>query len=110
MTGEPVILTPAARLIAAAAIDEVCDHRAWCALAVNVRTNHVHVVLEGCDSPSIALATMKGWSTRRLRDAGEVGPTTRLWSRHGSTRFLWSDGAVQRAVAYVVEWQDERRG
>jgi hypothetical protein len=53
---------------------------------------------------------MKAWSTRRLRDAGEIETTTRLWSRHGSTRFLWSDRAVQRAVAYVAEWQDERRG
>jgi REP element-mobilizing transposase RayT len=89
------------------AIFEVCGHRAWTLLALNVRTNHVHVVLAaGASPPGPVLVSLKAWSTRRLREAGVVGVATRVWSRHGSTRYLWSEAAVQRAVSYVVEWQD----
>jgi len=106
MTGEPVLLSRVARRIVHAAIGEVCEHRVWSLLALNARTNHVHVVLAACDSPAVAMVTFKAWSTRRMREAGIMGPEARIWSRHGSTRYLWTEPAVQRAVAYVTQWQD----
>jgi REP element-mobilizing transposase RayT len=105
MHDEPVVLTPAARSLIDMAIRDVCEHRRWSLTAVNVRTNHVHVVLGGCDEPDRAMAAFKAWSTRRMREAGLADGEARVWARHGSTRCLWSEEAVQRAVAYVIEGQ-----
>jgi REP element-mobilizing transposase RayT len=105
MTCDPMVFSPVARKVVDASIREVCTFRSWSLLALNVRTNHVHVVLAGCDVPNRAMATFKAWSTRRLREAGVAEQEARVWARHGSTRYLWSEDAVQRAVRYVVEGQ-----
>jgi REP element-mobilizing transposase RayT len=106
MTDEPMLLSTDARLVVHRAIVEVCEHRVWKPLALNVRTNHVHVVLAAGAAPERAMGTFKAWSTRRLREEGFAGPDARVWSRHGSTRYLWSEETVRRAVSYVVDWQD----
>jgi REP element-mobilizing transposase RayT len=106
MTGDPMVFSGVARKVVDVSIREVCRLRSWSLLALNVRTNHVHVVLAGCEVPSRAMASFKAWSTRRLREAGAAEQEARVWARHGSTRYLWSEEAVQRAVGYVVEWQD----
>jgi len=106
MTSEPMLLSPAAREIVHIAIREVCEFRSWSLLASNVRSNHVHVVLAQCELPDRAMATFKAWSTRRLREAGVADSEARVWARHGSTKYLWSDEAAREAVEYVVEWQD----
>jgi REP element-mobilizing transposase RayT len=106
MTHEPALLSPDARRLVHLAIVEVCEHRAWNLLALNARTNHVHAVLGAGEPPARVMATFKAWSTRRLREGGAAQPDERVWSRHGSTRYLWSEDRVQRAVKYVKEWQD----
>jgi hypothetical protein len=48
------------------AIREVCSAREWELLALNVRTNHVHVVVQ-CDArPERAMIDFKAYATRRL--------------------------------------------
>src|SRR6059058_6029906 len=44
LKGEPVILDAARREAVEAAVRETCDSRNWLLRALNVRTNHVHVV------------------------------------------------------------------
>jgi REP element-mobilizing transposase RayT len=86
-------------------VGEVCDHRGWPLLAVNARTNHVHVVVSSSSTPEQVMVTLKAWCTRRLREAALVTEVARVWSRHGSTRYLWTEAHVQGAVTYVLEGQ-----
>ena len=52
----------------------------------------------------------KAWSTRRLRDAGLLTRDTRVWTRHGSTPYLWSEADVEQASLYVVQGQGDDIG
>jgi REP element-mobilizing transposase RayT len=98
------------RLVVETALREVCIHRSWSLHAVNVRSNHVHVVVTAGVRPEVVLNTLKTWSTRHLRVAGLVDPGERIWSRHGSTRYLWSDVDVESACRYVIDGQDREPG
>jgi len=51
----------------------------------------------------------KAWSTRRLRERGWVGAEQPVWTRHGSTRYLWRGCNVESALAYVEVGQDAMR-
>ncbi|MCC7366608.1 MAG: transposase [Dehalococcoidia bacterium] len=105
----PRSLQGAERDAAAAAIEEVCAVRGWGLLALNVRTNHIHAVVGAETSPEQIMVTFKAWTTRRLRALGMAGSDERLWSRHGSTRYLWNDDAVAAAIGYVLYQQDGER-
>ncbi len=73
-------------------------------MAANVRTNHVHVVVAGAETPERMMTAFKAWSTRRMREAGLVAEGS-PWSRHGSTRYLWDETELADAVAYVMDGQ-----
>ena len=105
----PVVLRDTHRQAVHDAILSVCEHRGWIAHALNVRTNHVHVVVSGAASPERMMNTFKSWATRQLRDAGLVHGNTKTWSRHGSTRYLWKQEQVEAAYTYVDETQDGER-
>ncbi len=109
MTGLAVTLDERGRGIVAAAILECCTHRGWEILALNARSNHVHVVVSAVERPESVMGTCKAWGTRRLRDAGIVAATQAVWTRHGSTRYLWKEADVAAALAYVEEGQDVSR-
>jgi REP element-mobilizing transposase RayT len=96
-----VTLDPRQRLLVHRTVVQVCDFRRWDLLALNVRTNHVHVVLSGPGEPESMMNALKSWSTRRLREEQLVPSGDRVWSRHGSTRYLWGMNAVAAACAYV---------
>jgi REP element-mobilizing transposase RayT len=87
------------------AIREVSRHRKWSLHAANVRTNHVHVVISADRPPEFVMNSLKSWATRKLRDAGLAGSDQKVWARHGSTRYLWSEQDVVDAVAYVMDGQ-----
>lgn len=99
------------RLMRRAVHDTIVDHariRGWSINAVNVRTNHVHVVVDVIKyDPGRAAGEFKAWSTRRLREAGLIGPTHRVWTRRSSTRYLWTPFSIERAVEYVRDEQGE---
>jgi hypothetical protein len=56
------------------------------------------------------LIAMKAYSSRALNDSKLDTPDRRRWARHGSTRYLWTGGAVQAAIRYVVYEQGEPMG
>jgi REP element-mobilizing transposase RayT len=105
MVQEPFLLGHAHREIVEQAIRDVCSHRKWTLHAVNVRTNHVHLVIAAQSSPEHVMTSLKAWCTRRLREAGLVGEGVSPWSRHGSTRYLWRTEEVADACTYVLELQ-----
>ena len=50
---------------------------------------------------------MKAYSSRALNQHGLDRAGRRRWSRHGSTRYLWTDDDVRAAIEYVVREQGE---
>jgi REP element-mobilizing transposase RayT len=101
MTDEPFELDHAQRQIVLKAIVDVGQRRDWTVLAVHVRTEHVHVVVDAGVPPERIMHDLKSYARRALNCA------QRKWARHGSTRFLYTAEAVANAVRYVVEKQGE---
>ncbi|MEQ1764636.1 MAG: transposase [Pyrinomonadaceae bacterium] len=89
------------------AIREVCRFRDFTILALNVRTNHVHVVVSAESKPEKIIEAFKSYATRRLRSEDLVSVDAKVWSRHGSTRYLWKDRSVNAAIEYVLHGQGE---
>ena len=102
----PVVLDAARRASVEATIAAHHAFRGWFLHAAKVRTNHVHVVAGGIEiEPGSAVGQFKAWTTRRLREAGLVGEAAEVWTKRSSTRYLWDDDSVRRAVQYVREGQ-----
>lgn len=103
----PVILRHAEREMIAGANREHCEHRYWHLWTLNVRSNHVHVVVSAPATPENVMTSLKSWSTRKLVEAGMVVRGAKVWSRHGSTKYLWEDEAIGEAWEYVVHGQGD---
>ncbi|MEQ1603847.1 MAG: transposase [Pyrinomonadaceae bacterium] len=108
LKSQPVKLDGSCRPVVEGAIREVCAFRGWRLFAINVRTNHVHVVVWIQDAnPASALRDFKAYSTRALRARGlwefKHGP----WVDSGSKRYLWKESAVHAACDYVVNGQGD---
>ncbi len=95
------------RYVVAAAIRRVCVKRSYGLIAINIRTNHAHVVVSAQMKPDIIMTAFKANATRELRNAGLVDRETRIWSRGGSRRYLWKSNQVQGAVSYVIDGQGD---
>ena len=105
LTQDPFVLDDRARGLVGSAIREHAAHNRWPVLALNVRTNHVHLVLKTDRPPERLMNGMKAWSTRALREHGVVDADRRVWTRHGSTRHLHTLESLHRAIRYVNECQ-----
>jgi REP element-mobilizing transposase RayT len=105
MRQDEMILTPEQRDVVEKTIREVCQYRGWQLRAINVRTNHVHVVVSGAATPEKMLGDFKRYATRRLREHGLTAPDRMVWSEHGSTRYLWEEENVFEACDYVTNRQ-----
>jgi len=106
MKHEPVLLGEQERRIVDSTIRAHAKVRLWTLDAVNVRTNHVHVVVDpGEIKPEPVVAQFKAWATRRLREAGLRTASDRLWADHASTRYLFDPCSVRAAVDYVLHRQ-----
>ncbi|MCO5201943.1 MAG: transposase [Chloroflexi bacterium] len=110
LTQEPVLFSEEQRRTVARAIAGVCEHRAWRLHALNVRTNHVHVVVTSEAPIDQVLNTFKAYATRGLRESGLARSGARTWARHGSTRFLRDEQDVIDAVSYVLDYQGDDLG
>ena len=90
------------------AIRDVCAYRHWFLHTLNVRTNHVHVVVStGGTKPERALNAFKAYATRRLRSDGHWNKSHSPWADRGSKRRLWSERSVAIAVDYVINGQGD---
>ena len=107
MLQPPYNLDATRRGVVLAAIQERCRQHAWILLAAHVRTNHVHIVVEGQARPERIMNDVKSWASRYLNDMGCDDPGRKRWTRHGSTRWLWKGESVSAAIHYVVHEQGE---
>ena len=104
---EVAILDDAQRQCVENAVRETCDFRHWHLQAVNVRTNHAHVVAAGAVKPELMLNAFKANATRQLRENGFWQFKHSPWANKGSGRFLWNERSVERAIEYVVNGQGD---
>ena len=98
-------ISPRVRAELEPAFEEVCEHRGWAILALNIRFEHIHVVVAAQDQPEKVLGAFKAYGTRRLRELGLVDADARVWARHGSTRLLTTESAVFAAIDYTANRQ-----
>lgn len=108
LKSEPVSLKGKQRKVVEDAIREVCRHRGWQLFAINVRTNHIHLVVWLPNKmPEAALRDFKAYSTRALRAACLWPFDHSPWVDGGSKRYLWKEDSVSAACDYVVNGQGE---
>ena len=87
-------------------ITSVCEYNNWFLHALNVLVNHVHLVVSASKAPEPMMNSLKSWCTRRLRENGYfIGRP--VWSRHGSTRWLFSEYDINGACQYVLDGQHQ---
>ena len=103
---EPVKLNAAQRNAVEKAARETCEKRNWLLYAINVRTNHVHLVVGiGNKTSSFALTAFKANSTRIMREAACWQNENSPWSEKGSKRKLWNEHHIEQAIDYVINGQ-----
>ncbi len=113
MKADPVKLSGVHRTTAEATIRRHCEIRGWELLAVNVRTNHVHVVVAAPEHPDEVRSQFKAWCSRRLSEleratGGSTNGKRTWWGEGGSSRYLFDEKSLDAAIAYVRDAQDER--
>ncbi len=95
------------RPVVETAILEVCKSRTYTLHALNVCTNHVHAVVSADVKPEKIIEAFKSYATRGLRTRDLISIDAKIWSRHGSTRYLWKERAVVAAIDYVLYSQGD---
>ena len=105
MRSQPVTLTPSEQNVVLSSIRSVATHENWTLHAAHIRPDHTHIVLAADGPPEPVLAKLKTYASRALNQV--FGKRDRRWSRHGSTRWLWTTQEVDAAVHYVLQEQGE---
>jgi REP element-mobilizing transposase RayT len=109
MSETPVILDPPMRGIADEAIRQACHEFRWTIRALEVRSNHVHIVVTANDAgPGKVMGVLKVRATQALNAVEAGRQRDRWWTKDGSKRVLNSPASVAVAIRYVEE-QDEPR-
>jgi hypothetical protein len=57
--------------------------------------------------PEKIMHAFKWYASRNLNRLGIDELDRKRWARHGSTRWLWKDEDVQKAIRYVISGQSE---
>jgi REP element-mobilizing transposase RayT len=104
---KPFVLNPRQRKTVDDAIRETCRIRRWSLLALNVRTNHVHIVVTANKKPELVLNAFKANATRKLREERLWRYPFSPWAFKGSKRRLWNEKSVERAIDYVLYGQGD---
>jgi len=103
MTQPPVVLTAEHRAIVEKQIREVIAYRGWMLHAINVRTNHIHLVVTANRDPETVMEQLKAWCSRRLSEY--LGRKQKWWTEHGSTKWINDDEYLNNAIHYVNDLQ-----
>ena len=103
----PVNLDSRKRALIESGILETCAIRNWSLWAFNIRTNHVHTVVSADCKPERILSALKANATRSMRESGWWRSDRSPWVYRGSKRYLWTEKALNDAIAYVKYDQGE---
>ena len=129
MTEDACRLDREQRQLVEATINDHCQTRGWTLLAVNCRSNHLHVVVASMQRPKKIRGEFKAWCTRRLKeleirrrggesvscgegscDPAKSTPEVRenWWAERGSGIYINDDECLQAVIHYVLEGQDQK--
>lgn len=86
----------------------VCKHYEWMLLAAHIRSNHVHIVVQSDKSPEFVMKQIKAYCTRHLRKDDTFFVNQTVWTRHGSTRYIWESCKLFPVMKYVIEEQGDK--
>lgn len=84
------------------------QERGWRLLAVHVRSNHAHLVIQADRDPKRLMSDLKARASRDLTRAGYDDTLRRRWTRHGSTRHLFHEDDVEAKIRYTLNEQGSR--
>jgi len=107
MVNQMFLLNGKQRSVCKVAIKAMCEFRSYALIALNIRTNHAHMVISAAKKPELLLTALKSNMTRELRNAGLVTRDQTIWSRGGSRRYIWKPEQMERAVNYVLYCQGD---
>ena len=108
LKGKPVTLNATQRESVDKAVRETCTVRNWFLRAINVRTNHAHIVVSiGDTKPERALNAFKANATRQMRQDGCWQQAHSPWADKGSKRHLWNERSIERAIDYAINGQGD---
>ncbi len=105
LKNKPVELDAQRRNVVEKAIRKTCQKRNWGLLAINVRTNHVHVVEKTCSkNPDQVLIALKANATREMRENSVWNSEDTPWADKGSKKWLWNEKDIEtgRATIYRI--------
>jgi hypothetical protein len=102
---DPLLIDPGMRRVTRLAIEAECAFRKWTLHALNIRTNHVHVVVPALATPSRILQAIKAATTRELRAKGLIAATRPVWTVSGSKTWLLDEEERADAIDYVLNQQ-----
>lgn len=102
-----ILLNKKQRQTTELAIAELCDKRGYLLRAVNVRTNHAHMVITAPVKPERIADSLKAFATKKLREENFFSSELQIWSRGRSRRYLWKPRHVELAVNYVLFGQGD---
>ena len=112
MAESSVTLTPEQRALVEQTIRDHCRIRGWTLHAVNVRTNHIHVVVTADRAGEVVRDQFKAWCSQKLSDqAGLTTPVARKAGRRhwftegGDCKPIDTEEYLKNAIAYVLEGQ-----
>ncbi len=107
-----VTLNAEQRALVEQTIRDHCRIRGWTLHAVNVRTNHIHVVVTADRDGKVARDQFKAWCSQKLSDqAGLTTPVARKAGRRhwftegGDCKEIDTEEYLQNAITYVLEGQ-----
>jgi REP element-mobilizing transposase RayT len=107
LAGPPYQLDALRRQVTLEAVCEIARRKGWVLHAAHVRTNHVHIAVTAAGTPERVMNDFKTAASRRLNKAFPAERDRTRWTRHGSTRYLWTDEAVAEKVHYALHGQRE---
>jgi REP element-mobilizing transposase RayT len=108
MRSPAITLDGRSRAVVAAAILDVCTHRGWDLLALNVRTNHAHIVVEASsNSAERVMGDFKAYATRAMRASGLLAAGQPTWAGHGSTVHCFTEAEVAGVIEYTNHGQGD---
>jgi len=109
MQSDAIILSNKQRHIVDSTIREHCKIRKWSLHALNVRSNHVHIVITADVLPEVVMNQLKAWCSRRLNQSDEHTKNSirkrKWWTEHGSTKWINDEYYLETAIRYVHEGQ-----
>lgn len=95
------------------AVDHACrthaEHREWKLWALNVRTNHVHVVISASTHKgTVVRDQLKANSTRQIRETSNRFVDRPVWAIGGDVKFIWTEDELSTVIDYTLIAQDRK--